>query len=158
MTDLDYLREACRCAVQHSQDGYTHNGAVLVTSRRVVFSANVAPPGVSLAGRGDRPLKYAYVEHAERAVIYQAAATGTPTAGSTLYCPWFACTDCARAIIMAGIKEVVGLMTHRQATPARWSENLRLAEGMMTEAGVGMRWLSGPVGVTMRFDGRDFPC
>ena len=158
MTDIDYLREACRYAVQHSDDWYTNNGAVLVTNRSIVYSANVAPLGVSLAGRSDRPLKYAYYEHAERAVIYKAAATGTPTAGATLYCPWFACTDCARAIIMAGIREVVGLMAHRQATPARWIENLWLAEGMMTEAGVGMRWLSGPVGVTMRFDGRDFPC
>jgi dCMP deaminase len=158
MTDLDYLREACRYAVQHSHDGHTNNGAVLVTSRRVVFSANVAPPGVSLAGRQDAPLKYAYIEHAERAVIYKAAAAGAATAGATLYCPWFACTDCARAIIMAGIKDVVGLMAHRQATPSRWSENVMLAERMLTEAGVGMRWLAGPVGLTMRFDGRDFSC
>lgn len=158
MTDIDYLREACRYAVQHSHDGYTNNGAILVTCRRTVFSANVAPPGVSLAGRLERPLKYAYVEHAERAVIYKAAATGTPTAGATLYCPWFACTDCARAIIMAGIKEVVGLMAHKEATPSRWGDNVKMAEAMMTEGGVGMRWLSGPMGVTMRFDGRDFPC
>jgi dCMP deaminase len=48
------------------------------------------------------------MEHAERDAIYKAAFVGMQTEGATLYVPWFACADCARAIIAAGITRVVG--------------------------------------------------
>ena len=159
MTEIDYLREACRYAAQHSHDPDTQNGAVLVTSRQTIFAANCVPLGVARhEHRLARPFKYDFVEHAERAVIYKAAATGIPVAGGTLYCPWFACTDCARAIIMAGIKEVIGLIALRNATPARWLLNVELAEKMLAEACVSQRLLADKVGVTIRFDGREFSC
>lgn len=159
MTELDYLREACRYAAQHSHDPETQIGAVLVTSRQVIYAANCVPPGVARSEhRLARPFKYDFIEHAERAAIYKAAAAGAATAGATLYCPWFACTDCARAIISAGIKEVVGLIALRNATPARWLLNVELAEKMLAEACVSQRLLADTVGVTIRFDGRDFSC
>jgi dCMP deaminase len=159
MTEIDYLREACRYAVQHSHDPETQNGAVLMAGRRVIYAANCVPPGVVRSEhRLARPFKYDFIEHAERAAIYKAAAAGAATAGATLYCPWFACADCARAIILAGIKEVVGLIALRNATPARWLLNVELAEKMLTEAGVSQRLLADTAGVTIRFDGRDFSC
>ena len=159
MNELDHLREACRYAVEHSHDPDTQNGAVLVTSRQTIYAANCVPPGVARPEhRLVRPFKYDFVEHAERAVIYKAAATGTPTAGATLFCPWFACADCARAIVSAGIKEVVGLIALRNATPGRWLLKVETAERMLKEAGVGQRLLADTVGVTIRFDGRDFQC
>ena len=159
MTELDYLREACRYAVQHSHDQDTQNGAVLVTSRQTIFAANCVPPGVARhEHRLARPFKYDFIEHAERAAIYKAAAAGAATAGATLYCPWFACTDCARAIVMAGIREVVGLIALRNATPGRWLLKVEMAEKMLKEAGVGQRLLADAVGVTIRFDGREFSC
>jgi deoxycytidylate deaminase len=75
-----------------------------------------------------------------------------------MYAPWFACTDCARGIILAGIREVVGLVSLRQATPRRWLENLEMADEMLSRGGVNTRWLNETVGVTIRFDGRDFSC
>lgn len=159
MTDIDYLREACRYAVQHSHDQGTQNGAVLVTSRQTIFAANCVPPGVARhEHRLARPFKYDFIEHAERSAIYKAAAAGASTAGATLYCPWFACTDCARAIVMAGIREVVGLIALRNATPGRWLLKVEMAEKMLKEAGVSQRLLAEDVGVTIRFDGRDFQC
>jgi dCMP deaminase len=159
MTELDYLREACRYATQHSGDGNTQNAAILVTPRRTVYAANAFPTGIArYDSRLSPPNKYFYTEHAERAVIYKAAAAGVPTAGGVLYCPWFACTDCARAIVMAGIKEVVGLICLRCATPARWADNVELASKILTEAGVSQRLMAGKLGVTIRFDGRDFSC
>jgi dCMP deaminase len=159
MTDIDYLREACRHAAQHSHDPDTQNGAVLVTNRLTIYAANCIPPGVARPEhRLARPFKYDFIEHAERAAIYKAAAAGAATAGGVLYCPWFACTDCARAIVSAGIKEVVGLIALRNATPARWLLNVELAEKMLEEAGVSQRLLADTVGVTIRFDGRDFSC
>ena len=159
MTDIECLREACRYAVQHSHDPETQIGAVLVTSRQTIYAANCVPPGIARSEhRLSRPYKYDFVEHAERAAIYKAAAAGAATAGGKLFCPWFACTDCARAIVAAGIKEVVGLIALRNATPARWLLKVEMAEKMLEEAGVSQRLLAHPVGVTIRFDGREFPC
>lgn len=159
MNEIDYLREACRYAAANSGDPHTQNAAVLVGGRMAIYAANAVPTGVGRDGvRMTAPFKYRFIEHAERAVIYKAAATGVPTAGSTMYCPWFACTDCARAIILAGIKEVVGLASVYNATPPRWSENVFQASTMLSEARVSQRWLACDVGVTIKFDGRDFRC
>lgn len=159
MSELDYLREACRYAVEHSEDPRTQNAAVLVSGKRVIYAANKRPPGVaSDSARGEPPLKYRFIEHAERAVIYKAAASGVSTAGGTLYCPWFACADCARAIIMAGISEVVGLASVCSAAPDRWREELIHGFAMLSEAGVSQRWVAEELGVTITFDGRAIRC
>jgi dCMP deaminase len=160
MSGTDWLRLACRTAAELSDDPRTQNGAVLVAADgRHVIGYNHVPRGVRQhQHRLTAPAKYAFLEHAERAAIYAAARAGIPTEGATLYCPWFACPDCARAIICAGVKEVVGLAGHRNATPERWLGNIIVAETMLAEAGVAMRWLAGAVGETILFDGRRFSC
>jgi dCMP deaminase len=152
MNETDYLREALRYARAVSHDTNTQVGAVLVAGKRLVYGVNRA------ACRIDGASKYQITEHAERAAIYKAAAVGIPLAGATMYAPWFACTDCARGIILAGIREVVGLVSLRQATPRRWLENLETADEMLSRGGVNARWLNETVGVTIRFDGRDLEC
>lgn len=52
-----------------------------------------------------------FIEHAERNAILKCAKLGIRTQGSIMVCPWFACNDCAKAIVQAGIVEVIG---HRQ--------------------------------------------
>lgn len=150
MTDIDYLREALRYAKANSHDR-TQVGAVLVAGKRSVYAANRRSVTVD-ASRQD------IIEHAERAAIYKAAACGVPTAGAVLYAPWFACTDCARGIILAGIGQVAGLVSLREATPERWRHNLDTADRMLLAAGVGMRWVNETVGVTIIFDGRAMEC
>lgn len=156
-TDLDWLRLACHTAAEHSHDPHTQNGAVLVPrAGYIAAAANCLPRGIRRRQeRLERPEKYRWIEHAERGAIYAAARQGTKTDDAVLYCPWFACTDCARAIIEAGIREVVGLVVVRQATPARWEHEIAVAEAMLREAGVGMRWLNERVGVTILFDGKE---
>lgn len=153
MTELDLLREALRHAAAASHDERTQVGAVLATRSRLVYAANQIPPGLRLAGD-----KYAVMEHAERGAIYKAAACGVPTAGAKLYAPWFACRDCARAIILAGITEVVGLSSLAVATPERWRQEIAEAVAMLQDAGVGTRWLSGTAGVTILFNGKLLEC
>lgn len=151
-TDLDYLRLAAQlCEMSH--DISTTNAAVLVPADEFwqpVMAPNVFPRGV--AHRHDRPEKYAYIEHAERAVIYQAARRGVRTAGATMYCPWFACQDCARAIAMCGIKQVVGSLRARAATPERWLKAVETGESILRESGVGIRWINEKLGVSIRFN------
>lgn len=60
--------------------------------------------------RWERPLKYEFVEHAERNAIYNAARHGTRLYGCTAYlnyapCP---CADCTRALIQVGCLTIVG--------------------------------------------------
>jgi dCMP deaminase len=150
MNDADYLREALRYAKTNSHDTRTQVGAVLVCGRRLVFGANRI-----VASVGE---KYQHTEHAERAAIYKAAAAGVPTAGGVLYAPWFACTDCARAIILSGVSSVVGLMSLRHKTPERWQPAIAVADKMLIEAGVSVRWLNETVGVTILFDGEYISC
>lgn len=155
MTELDILRDALRHAATFSHDPRTQVGAVLQVRGKLVYAANVIPPGVSRRGWRD---KYAIVEHAERAVIYKAAAAGIPTVGGKMFAPWFACHDCARAMILAGVSEVVGLASLAVATPDRWRQQIDEACTMLEQAGVSTRWVSGPAGATIMFDGRAIQC
>lgn len=156
--DVELLRRACFSAVTFSHDPHTQNGAVLVANEPggpvVISAANGLPAGVcAKPERMERPGKYAYVEHAERAVIFAAARMGLKTAGATLYCPWFACADCARAIICAGITRVVGHVKPRSVSPERWAESIRQADEMLREAEVEIALLDAPLGVRYLFNG-----
>src|SRR5580704_10834190 len=51
--------------------------------------------------------KYLWSSHAERNAIYNAARIGVPLKGCVMYVPWFPCVECAKAIIQAGISELV---------------------------------------------------
>lgn len=161
--DLKYLKLAYISA-QHSRDRSTQNGAVLVKNDRLIETGwnGVPPPlqGGDFKAKLERPLKYVYTEHAERHVIYRAFQSGAQGYGCTLYCVWYACPDCARAIIQSGIKRVVG---HKQAydrTPARWVQEVEQGLDMLKEAGVECVWLDVPrvfganeENINIRFDG-----
>lgn len=137
-SDLDYLWLAYRYASTHSDDPATHNGAILRTvDGRLIFGANHLPEGVlKTPDRLERPNKYAYMEHAERDVILLAARRGVKTEGATLYVPWYACADCARAIIGAGIIRVVGHKQMFDKTPERWRASIAQGDEMLDEARV----------------------
>lgn len=151
---LFYLRIACHVATTQADDLHTQNGAVLVTPRGdIISAANCIPTNVvKHAERLQRPLKYSYIEHAERNVIYCAAKMGLPTKHATLYCPWFACAECARAIICAGVTEIVGL-AHPPAHGS-WQESCDRGDEMFREAGVVYRRLEKKLGVFMLRDGK----
>lgn len=144
---------------QESLDPSTQVGAVIYKrwARDMPSGSNNFPDGIEpLPERyQDRDTKLVYTEHAERSAIYNAAKIGFNTNGATLYCPWFACIDCARAIICAGISDVVG---HKQAldkTPERWLSSVTIAHAMLKEAGVNLRWYDGKIGgdIAVRFNG-----
>lgn len=158
MTEVvEYLRLAYSAAAAGSDDPSTHNGAVLVlsTGRLSLCGSNHFPRGVIKSeDRLERPKKYAYMEHAERDVILRAAQAGVRTDGATLYVPWYACSDCARAIIGAGISRVVGHKQMFDKTPERWRASIADGDAMLDEAGVICEQYDGPIGgVRVLFDG-----
>jgi len=94
----------------------------------------------------DREKKYFYIQHAERAVILKAAERGLATKDLTLVCPWFACGDCAKAIIFAGIKRVVGHRQRMELMPTRWKDNIEKANEYLEDCGVELDFYDGPLG------------
>lgn len=151
MTDIDrdYLTEAYILARECSPDPSTQNGALLVdfnsSSKGIVVASavNRFPDGVDFVNeRTVAPLKYEYFEHAERNVIYDAAKNGIATHGLTMYCAWAACADCARAIIQSGIAVLV---RHdcAGASHGKWADSIARADGMLQEAGVVVRTVTG---------------
>lgn len=122
-------------AASTSLDRSVQNGAVIVRRGNIIgWGANNLPNGVEqLDERYERPLKYAYTEHAERSAIFDAAKRGNKLDGAEMYCPWSACADCARAIGMTGIKT---LIRFEMPENERWSESIAIGDRIMQEAGV----------------------
>lgn len=93
-----------------SSDPKTRVGAVIVGPENDVraLGYNGLPRKIENSAEFfERPLKYLWIEHAERNAIYAAARAGTSLSGCRMYVSWFPCADCARAIIQVGITEVV---------------------------------------------------
>jgi dCMP deaminase len=133
---------SCFYAASTSPDPSTQNAAMVLlsgnTRDRVKFIGprrNEFPNGVlNVPSRWERPTKYMFVEHAERAVIYQAARDGVTLRGATMVAVWAACSDCARAIIAAGIVRLVRHSGHGKSET--WDESIRIGDRMMLEAGI----------------------
>jgi dCMP deaminase len=148
-TDLDYLRRAYINARDLSDDPSTQNGAVLAPKRypesQLVYGANRLPRGINIPkeviATWPKKKKYRWMSHAERNVIHLAGLRGTPTHEATLFCPWFACTDCARAIIDAGITRVVGHKQMRDKLHPTWMDEIEEADVMLDQAGVRREYL-----------------
>lgn len=82
----DLLRQAYEFAKQ-SNDQSTQNAAFLVDEDGEIFvrEINRFPDGVKeTAERWERPLKYKFVEHAERNAVYAAAQIGRLTVGNRI--------------------------------------------------------------------------
>jgi dCMP deaminase len=157
MNHEKYLRRCYQLAASYSDDPSTQNGAILVAgwAGEVATGVNHFPEGVvKTAERLERPLKYSYMEHAERDAIYNAAKWGVVTEGLTMYCPWSACDQCARAIVLAGIIKMVRHQSIIDKSPERWKESIAIADGILTEGGVEIENYVGDIGgVTILFDG-----
>ena len=155
--DCYFLHLAYQYAKEFSPDPRTQNGAVLVhpdTLAIISYGANRFPAGVKpLAERLQPHIKRDYLEHAERDAIFSAIKNGKATQGTILYVPWFACADCAKAIIGAGISVVVGHFAPCSATTP-WTPSIKIGLTLLEEAKLQYRYYDGEVGVqNLRFAG-----
>ena len=124
-------------AAQRSKDPSTQVGACIVDANNRIISTgyNGFPQGCSDDDfpwnrdetKGDT--KYPFVVHAELNAILNAA--GKPLFGSRLYVALFPCNECAKAIIQAGVKEVIYLSDKYNGTPS-----VNASKRMLTAAGV----------------------
>lgn len=128
-----YLRQAYIYAKSRSEDQNTQNGAVIVFPSTGIISADANRyPSI----RVDGDTKYDFIEHAERSVIYRCVAKGLTTLNTHMYCPFASCPDCARAIVMSGIKKVISHKTIWDIIPERWKIRCELGVKIMESAGV----------------------
>lgn len=129
--------EVALAAAEDSPDPSTQNGAALWNGVVLAADCNRFPDGVSYSEeRWERPIKYKWVEHAERNVIFQAARRGISCSGITLVCPWAACSDCSRAIVQAGIRTLVRLPFNNKVTGTHWHDDCLVGDTIMQEGGV----------------------
>jgi len=126
-----------------SKDKNIKCGAVVVDNENteLVMGYNGFPRGAddkTDQRRYEKPAKYVWTEHAERNAIYKAARLGISLKNTKMYCTYFPCVDCARAIIQAGI---VKLYTEKpDLNHATWGESWVDAIIMLNECGVEIIW------------------
>ena len=125
-----------------SKDPSTKTGAVVVGPDKEIratgYNGLVRGVADDIPERMERPTKYDFFEHAERNAIYNACLTGTQLKGCTIFCTLTPCTDCARAIIQAGIKEVITYEYKPTDNDPKntWRDKLNYSAQMFSEAGV----------------------
>lgn len=143
----------------HSPDPSTHNGAVVVdhTGEKIASACNDMTDGVeAIAERLERPAKYLWIEHAERAALHKAHLLSRRRVHK-IYSPWAACADCARAISASGIKFMV---RHKEAMEmagelgGRWTESVRVGDEILRANQVRIVEWSGVLGVEVLRDGK----
>jgi dCMP deaminase len=137
--------ELAKHVASWSKDPSTQVGAVIVNDEKIVVGMgyNGFARGVddSEERYNDRPTKYKLVVHAELNAVL---AAGDRAKGATIYVwPSFGipplCTNCAKAVVQAGIKRVVGYDPDvAEDVAARWADEIETSFIMCMEAGVRM--------------------
>ena len=136
----EYFMGVAMLAARRSKDPNTQVGACIVSPDNIIISTgyNGLPNGCSDDEypweREGEETKYPYVVHAELNAILKA--NGRDLRGSRLYVALFPCNECAKAIIQAGVKEVLYLSDKYASTAAT-----RASKRMLDSAGVTYRQL-----------------
>lgn len=139
--DKRFLRMAEEVA-NWSKDPSRRIGSVAVDDNRRILSQgyNGLPRGIDDNSErlNNRDLKYIYVVHAEKNVIYNATYNGVSLDGATLYVHGLpVCSECAKGIIQVGIKRVViGVPLTFDECPDKWTESFKLTSEMFDEVGI----------------------
>lgn len=149
-TDWDsYFMAIARQVACKSKDESTRVGTVIVGPDHEVRTTgyNGFPRGIDdcVTERWERPIKYSWIEHAERNAVCNAARTGIPLLGCTAYATHAPCAPCARALIQAGIATLVltrnnSFMDGTREMSKEFIEDHELAQEMLGEAGVVVVW------------------
>ena len=139
----EYFMAVALLAAERSKDPSTQVGACIVDSENRIVSTgyNGFPYGCSddeypwdREGEDATQTKYGYVVHAELNAILNAR--GRNVAGTRVYVALFPCNECAKAIIQAGISEVIYLSDKYANTPGTL-----ISKRMLRSAGVKLRQL-----------------
>ena len=126
-----------------SKDPGTKVGCVLVQDRRITSCGfNGFPQTLSDSPSlyEDRDYKLAVTVHAEANAILNAAKNGAKTESCTAYVTFPPCSQCAAALIQAGVEKVV--CPNPANAPERWRESFMLANTMLYNSGIKILYYS----------------
>jgi len=161
--ETHFLKECYAFTATRSQDQSTRVGVMIMDAGMVrgsdikggwwVYACNSIREEHFTKARLNRPEKYIYTEHAERAAIYKAAKKGLSLDGAKIYGTWIACPECARAIILSGIAEMVRHVLPEHSTHTEWAEKILVADKMLRDSGVNIVNIHGTVGERSLFNG-----
>lgn len=150
MIDIPFVMQLAYIHAKKSPDPSIQNGAVLIDKYGYVIGEgyNDFPPGVEYTPEQllDREWKLRNIEHAERNAIYEAVRLHNDLHDSTLVCPFAACTDCARAIVLTGVKKVIMHKARMDMTPERWKVSVDQGFKIMRDAQVVLEFYDAPIG------------
>jgi dCMP deaminase len=116
---------------------------VLVKDRRILSTGyNGFPVGLSdsLDLYQDREYKLAVTVHAEANAIINAAKNGAITKNCDAYVTFPPCSQCAAALIQAGVSKVI--CPDPADAPERWRASFKLANEMLYQSGVKLLYYS----------------
>jgi dCMP deaminase len=139
-----YYLDICKVVAARSKDPNTQIGCVIAGPAHEIRTTgyNSFPRGIrdDVPERLQRPTKYHWMEHAERNAICNAARCGTPLEGCSIYVEIMPCMDCGRAIVQAGIREVV-ISADRmsQYSSEFYDQQFGMVEVLFAEAGILVR-------------------
>ncbi len=139
----EYFMGIALLAARRSKDPHTQVGACIVNRQNKIISVgyNGMPTGCSddefpWAREGDfLETKYPYVCHAELNAILNNG--GFNLADCLIYVPLFPCNECSKAIIQAGLREIIYISDKYADT-----DIVRASKKMLDHAGVVYRRLS----------------
>lgn len=143
----------------NSPDKSNQVGAVIETVGHAVITAFnnyvwTPPRDANTIISNERLHKYRYIEHAEKQVIYKAAMNGLELRDATMFAPWASCIECAKAIVLSGIKQVVYHGWRDRQTPERWREDIREAKDLMYQSGVKLHCYEGEFDIEVIVNGQ----
>lgn len=128
---FNYINELAK----NSPDPTRKVGAILVKDNKIISEGfndfvNISNKKPEFL---EKPLKYFYLEHAERNAIFNAIKNNINISDSILYVNWFPCSDCVRSIIACGIKEII---TPPKPTGRTLQASFDAAENMLNNSNI----------------------
>jgi dCMP deaminase len=141
MNWTEYFLNIAEVIKSKSKDQTTHIGAVIAGKGNEILSTgyNSFPRGIHDFEdyRQERPEKYFWMVHAEINAIINAARIGVSTNESKMYLTCgIPCTNCGKAIINAGIKEIYCKKEDTTVNREKWDEEAKRTLEMFGEAGI----------------------
>jgi len=142
-----YFAEIVNAVSSKSKNNKVKIGAIIVNDDNVLLSSGY---NSFVRNCNDDPRKLIhekdiYIEHAEKNAIFNAAREGIRLKDTTMYCTWYPCIECAKAIIQVGIKHVVSL-TEIEDCPIKWETSLIRGKQLLTECKVTTQYCQAPQG------------
>jgi dCMP deaminase len=137
----EYFLNIAETVKLKSKDRRTQIGAIIVGKDNEIVSTgyNSFPRGINddVEERQVRPEKYYWMVHGEMNAILNAARIGVSTNGCKMYLTCgVPCSNCGRAIINAGIKEVYCKVEDTTRNREKWDEESARTRQMFEESGV----------------------